>query len=366
VFAVATYAFVAGILVLIVAGLVQAAARGWSALPPPDVRPVEALTLFLVLRAFASGSSAMTGVEAIADGVPAFQPPEWRNARTTLSWMIGLLVVMFAGITVLTRLDGILPNAQETVLSQLAAHTFGRGAAYGYIQAATGLILVLAANTAFSDFPRLLFFLGRDSFAPKMFLRMGDRLAQSNGIITLAVAAGALVIAFRAQTDSLISLYAVGVFLAFTLSQTGMIVRGRRRREDRWRRALSINAFGAILSASVLVVVAVTKFTEGAWVVVLLIPALIALFRRIHAHYACTERARAPHPLPAEEGLSRPAGEPEANVHRPRRGAGECRGARRGGEPDSRPGLQPGPAGAASSGLRRLTVPARAGAAREP
>jgi amino acid transporter len=300
-FSVPTYAFVAGILALIVTGLVQAAGRGWSVLPAPHVRPVEALTFFLLLRAFASGCSAMTGVEAISDGVPAFRPPEWRNARTTLSAMVGLLAVMFAGITVLARLDGVLPSSQQTVLSQIAVHTFGRGPVYGYLQATTAIILLLAANTAFNDFPRLLYFLARDQFAPRMFLRMGDRLAHSNGILALALAAGVLVVAFGAQTDSLISLYAVGVFLSFTLSQSGMVTRWWRRREAGWRRGLPLNALGAVLSAAVLVVIAVTKFAGGAWVVVLLIPTLILLFRRIHAHYACAEQARAPQPLPAEE-----------------------------------------------------------------
>jgi amino acid transporter len=295
-FAVPTYAFVAGILALIAVGLFQAGGRGWTPLPAPAVAPVEGLSFFLILRAFASGSSAMTGVEAIADGVPAFQPPEWRNARTTLTWMITLLVVMFAGVTLLAHFDGIVPRPEETVLSQITRHTFGGGAGYLYVQVTTMLVLVLAANTAFNDFPRLLFFLARDRYAPRMFLRMGDRLSHSNGMVVLTVAAVTLVIAFRAQTDSLISLYAVGVFLSFTLSQTGMIVRWWRRREPGWRRSLPVNAGGAALSAAVLVVIAVAKFTEGAWIVVVLVPTLVATFRRIHLHYGCVEAATEPKP----------------------------------------------------------------------
>jgi amino acid transporter len=296
IFAFPTYAFVAGILALIAVGLFQTAGRGWTPLPAPQVAPVEGLGFLLILRAFASGSSAMTGVEAIADGVPAFQPPEWRNARTTLTWMITLLVVMFSGVTLLAYFEGIVPRPEETVLSQITRHTFGGGAGYLYVQATTMLVLVLAANTAFNDFPRLLFFLARDRFAPRMFLRMGDRLAHSNGMLLLTAAAVVLVIAFRARTDSLISLYAVGVFLSFTLSQTGMIVRWWRRREPGWRRSLPVNAAGAGLSAAVLMVIAVAKFTEGAWIVVILVPTLVLTFRRIHAHYTCAEAAIEPKP----------------------------------------------------------------------
>lgn len=303
-FALPTYAFVAGVLTLVGTGLVQAAARGWSALPPPNVQPVEGLTIFLLLRAFASGSAAMTGVEAISDGIPVFQPPEWRNARTTLSWMISLLAVMFAGITALAHFDGAAPSSQETVLSQITAHTFGRGLFYGYLQLTTALILVLAANTAFNDFPRLFFFLARDDFAPQMFLRLGDRLSHTNGIVMLALAAGALVVAFHAQTDSLISLYAVGVFLAFTLSQSGMVRHWWRSRGAGWQRGLPVNALGALLSAAVVLVTAVTKFTAGAWITVLVIPALVLAFRRVRAHYACAEQVRAPRPL-REEHASR-------------------------------------------------------------
>jgi amino acid transporter len=301
-FAVPTYAFVAGILLLIAVGVGHAAMGGWRVAPLPRLPTTEALGPLLLLRAFASGCSAMTGIEAIADGIPAFRPPEWRNARTTLTWMIGLLVVMFAGITLLTRLDGLVPSAHETILSQLAAHTFGRGVLYGYIQAATTLILVLAANTAFSDFPRLLFFLARDRYAPTLFLRMGDRLAYSNGIFVLGVVAAGLLVAFQGRTDRLISLYAIGVFLSFTLSQSGMTVRWWRRREAGWARSLPINALGATLSGTVLLIIAVSKFTEGAWVIVLVIPLIITLLSRIRRHYAVVERATALHPPSGETG----------------------------------------------------------------
>ncbi|HEY2704946.1 MAG TPA: APC family permease, partial [Candidatus Dormibacteraeota bacterium] len=307
--------FVAGILLLVAVGLVRAAASGWGVAPVPDIPAAESLGPLLVLRAFASGCSAMTGVEAIADGVPAFRPPEWRNARATLTLMIGLLVVMFSGITVLARLDGALPSPQETVLSQIASHTFGRGVVYGYIQSATTLILVLAANTAFSDFPRLLFFLARDRYAPRLFLRLGDRLAYSNGIIVLGVAAATLLVAFHGATDRLIALYAVGVFIAFTLSQSGMTVRWWRRREPGWARSLPVNALGATLSGCVLVIIAVTKFTEGAWVIVVLIPLITLLLSRIHRYYVAVERLTSPKAPPPSERIS---GSPSSQAARER------------------------------------------------
>ena len=297
IFSLPTYAFVIAILVMIGFGLFQAGFRGWTTLPVPAIVPVEQLGIFVILKAFASGSSAMTGVEAIADGVPAFEPPEWRNARTTLTWMVGLLAVLFGGVTLLAHLDGVVPRASETVLSQLAALTFGRGPAYHFIQVSTALILTLAANTAFSDFPRLLYFLARDRFAPLMFLRMGDRLGHSNGIIAVALIATGLVVAFGAQAEGLIALYAVGVFLSFTLSQAGMIRRWWVRREPGWRWGLSVNGFGALLSATVLLVVLVAKFSSGAWMVAVAVPLLILLFRRTHRHYVCAEAAMSPHPL---------------------------------------------------------------------
>jgi hypothetical protein len=239
----------------------------------------------LVLRAFGSGATAMTGIEAISDGIPAFRPPEWRNARTTLTIMVSLLVVLFAGTTLLVHLDGIVPVSSETVLSQLGHRELGDGAVYAYLQAATALVLLFAANTAFSDFPRLLFFLARDHNAPKAFLRMGDRLAFTNGIALLTCASGLIYVAFSGSTGRLIPLYAVGVFMAFTLSQTGMVVHWLRARGRGWRRSMAFNATGAVLSALVLLVEAVTKFTEGAWIVVLLIPAIVLTLRGVNRHY---------------------------------------------------------------------------------
>ncbi|MGH2854211.1 MAG: APC family permease [Solirubrobacteraceae bacterium] len=298
-FAAPTYMFILAILLLVAVGLADAAGHGFHATPRPPVHAAEGVGLLLILRAFGSGATAMTGIEAISDGIPAFKPVEWRNARTTLTWMVSLLVVMFVGTIALIELDGIVPQSSQTVLSQLAHRGLGSGVLYGYVQGATALVLLLAANTAFSDFPRLLFFLARDYSAPRLFLRMGDRLAFSNGIVVLGAAAAAILAAFDGSVTSLIPLFAVGVFLAFTLSQTGMVVRWLRTRAEGWRGSICFNALGALLSAIVLLITSFTKFAEGAWLVVILIPALVVLFLRIRAHYLAVGRAVALQPVAA-------------------------------------------------------------------
>lgn len=325
-FAAPTYLFIAAILLLDLVGLVQAAQRGFTSLPlHHTVAPLEGLGLLVVLRAFSSGATAMTGIEAISDGIPAFRPVQWRNARTTLTWMMSLLVVTFAATIVLSRLDGAVPSGGETLLSELGDSVFGHGTAlYLLVQVATALILLLAANTAFSDFPRLLFFLARDDHAPRQFLRLGDRLAFSNGVLLLAGAASLIYLAFAGRTERLIPLFAVGVFLAFTLSQSGMVRHWLRGRGPGWRPSIAFNGLGAGLSAVVLVVTASTKFTEGAWIIVVLVPLLIGLFARIAGHYRAAERelaldpsavqppAPGAHPRPpARAAPTAPDGDPE-------------------------------------------------------
>jgi amino acid transporter len=286
VFAVPTYAFIVAIGSLVIAGLVRSAARGFSPVPVHHLAIAESLTVLLVLRAFASGSTAMTGIEAISNAVPSFKPVEWRNARITLTWMVVLLVGMFAGVLAIARLAGVVPVASQTTLSQLAHLSFGNGPMYVYIQAATAAVLLLAANTAYNDFPRVLFLMARDRQAPRSFLHIGDRLTFRNGIALLSVGAAAIYIGFRGNTETLLPLYAVGVFLAFTLSQTGMIMHWRRHREQpHWRRSLVFNATGAVLSGIVFVIEGVTKFTEGAWVSIFLISGIIAIALRIHRYY---------------------------------------------------------------------------------
>jgi hypothetical protein len=227
----------------------------------------------------------MTGTEAISNGVGAFKSPAPKNAAATLGWMGAILATFFLGTSYLARHFGVMPTAGETVLSQLGRHIFGGGYLYLTLQYATFAILVLAANTAFADFPRLASILARDGFMPRQFSARGDRLAFSNGIIALAVLAGILVALFHGNTSALIPLYAIGVFLCFTLSQGGMVMHWRRLRDEGWQRRAWLNGIGAGATAIVTVVQVATKFTEGAWIVVLIIPAIILLLKRISKHY---------------------------------------------------------------------------------
>jgi amino acid transporter len=289
-FAVPTYLFVAAASALVGLGLYHLVQGTIAPIAREPVEPVAALTWFLVLRAFASGCTAMTGMEAISDGVAAFKPPEDKNAAITLRWMAGILAMLFIGVTILAAALGVTPHEDETVLSQIARALFGEGIFYYLIQAATALILVLAANTAFADFPRLASFLARDHYAPRQFAKRGDRLVFSNGIVILATLAALLIIVFRGDTHALIPLYAVGVFISFTLSQSGMVRRWFQERGVGWRWRLAVNAVGASLTAVVAVVIAATKFTHGAWIVVVLIPILVLHFRWIAGHYAQVAR----------------------------------------------------------------------------
>jgi amino acid transporter len=285
-FAAPTYLFIASLVVLIVYGSAGALFDFLPETPyqrhPPGL---EGVGLFLFLRAFASGCTALTGVEAVSDGVPAFKPPEAHNARIVLTVLGGILIALFLGITFLAYDFGIAPRHEETVVSQLARHVFGGGALYFEIQAVTMLILLLAANTSFADFPRLSFFLARDRFIPRQFATQGDRLVFSNGILILGGLAALLLVIFRGDTHALIPLYAVGVFLSFTLSQASMVRRWLRLKEEGWRWRWWLNAVGAVVTGLVMITIAATKFTHGAWIVVLLIPTLVAAFALVHRHY---------------------------------------------------------------------------------
>jgi amino acid transporter len=283
-FAAPTFMFVLAIALVVVAGLVKSGQHGFHAVPPVPHRATEALGLVLILRAFSSGATAMTGIEVISNAVPVFKPPEAGNARRTLAVMVTLLVTMFIGVVVIAHLDGASPGGQ-TVLSQIAHHSVGNGALYGYVQVATTLVLLIAANSAVNGFPRLLYFMARDGYVPRVFLHMGDRLAFTAGIIVLAVPAAILYAVFDGQTTPLIPLFAVGVFVAFTLAQSAMVAHWWHHREQGWRRALAINLVGAALSGAVALIAAATKFVAGAWIVVVLIPVIVMACRRIHLHY---------------------------------------------------------------------------------
>jgi len=240
---------------------------------------------YLLIRGFAEGCAAMTGTEAISNGVMAFKQPAQRNAATTLGLMVAILAAFFLGTSLLARHYGVMPTTTDTVLSQLADHIFGRGSLYFVFQYSTFAILVLAANTAFADFPRLSGILANDGFMPRQLAARGDRLAFSNGIIALGLIAGVIVWIFRGQTNALIPLYAVGVFICFTLSQGGMVMHWLRTKEPGWRWKAALNGIGAVATGIVSIIQVVTKFVEGAWIVVLIIPLIILLLRKIHRHY---------------------------------------------------------------------------------
>jgi len=290
-FMVPTYFFVVMMFTLLGVGLARALTGGLHPLPLPDdvVRTTGAVGVFLVLHAFASGGAAVTGVEAISNGVPAFRPPEWRNARTTLMWMGVLLGAMFLGLSYLAVQLHALPTETQTLNSQVGRAVFGSGGLgtllYFLLQAATMMILILAANTSFADFPRLANFHAKDDFMPRPLTKRGHRLVFSNGILGLAVASTALVIAFQADVHRLIPLYAIGVFTSFTLSQGGMARRHLRLREPGWRRGLLINGLGGLTTAVVTVVIAATKFTNGAWAIMVFVPLTVWLLVRMNRHY---------------------------------------------------------------------------------
>jgi amino acid transporter len=247
------------------------------------------LGLFLILKGFSSGAVALTGVEAISDGVPAFRKPESKNAATTLMIMAIILGVLFIGSAVLAHHLQPYPSHDETVLSQMGRAVYGSGPIYFALQIATAAILALAANTAYADFPRLSSIIARDGYLPRQFGTQGDRLVFSNGILFLAGAAALLLVAFGGKTNALIPLYAVGVFTSFTLSQLGMVRYIRTHKAPRWQLRAAISATGAVATAVVLVIVASTKFTSGAWVPLVVVPSIIALFLAIKRHYSSSE-----------------------------------------------------------------------------
>jgi amino acid transporter len=305
-FAAPTYLFVAAIALVVIAGLIKSATHSFQAVAPPPHRATEALGVLLILRAFSSGATAMTGIEVISNAVPVFRPPQARHARQTLSVMIGLLISMFVGVVLVAHFDGASPGGSQTVLSQIAHDSVGGGIPYGFVQVATTLVLLVAANSAFNGFPRLLYFMARDGYVPRLFLRMGDRLAFSNGILVLAVPAAVIYAAFGGRTAPLIPLFAIGVFLAFTLAQSGMVAHWYRHRERGWRSALATNLLGAILSALVVLIAALTKIAEGAWVVVVLVPLIVFLCGRVNAHYERAREALTPRPDAGDGRPGRP------------------------------------------------------------
>ena len=288
VFAIPTYGFILSVFTLLITGFVRCAVDCPSAESMGTVVEAESmLTFFIVLKAFAAGTTALTGVEAIADGVGAFRYPQSKNAAQTLAIMGALSISMFLGISYLAHATGVVyvEGAERTVVAQIAHAVFSGGPAFYIIQIMSALILLLAANTAFQDFPRISSILAGDRFMPRQFSSRGDRLVFSNGIIILSVAAALLIIAFDAQLTRLIQLYLVGVFISFTFSQSGMVLHSRRLKPKGWRRTVVVSGVGAVVTGIVLMVVVATKFREGAWMVITGIPILVFLMRGIHKHY---------------------------------------------------------------------------------
>jgi amino acid transporter len=335
IFAGPTYLFIVSMLALILVGFFRYYTTGQTIPPPPERLSgnfsQSALTglpiLWLLMRAFAAGCTALTGVEAISNGIPAFRKPESKNASTTLTWMALVMTALILGTGLLAyKLKAHPMGSEETLVSIMARHTFGSGIVYYGIQAATAAILVLAANTSFADFPRLSSLLAADRFLPRQFANRGDRLVFSNGIIILAVLSIVLIVIFKGQEQAMLPLYAVGVFLSFTLSQSGMVIHWLRERKTEeakerileqelaermhrtedpsaathtreriralerdkggnWILSIIINSLGALITFIVLIVIATTKFTHGAWAVIVLIPLIVMMFQAIHRHY---------------------------------------------------------------------------------
>ena len=297
IFAAPTYLFIGSALIMIVVGAFRIVVLGEGSTYGPTIASqlsatAEPLSILLILRAFAAGAVALTGTEAIATGVPAFKPPEAKNAATTLAVMAALLATLFIGITFLAVNFAILPidfPEKKTVIAQVAQTVYGDGILFYLFQAFTALLLFLAANTSFNAFPRLLAILAGDGHMPRQFALRGDRLAFSYGIIVLASLAASLIVIFKGSTHLLIPLYAVGVFIDFTISQTGMIRHWLREKSPGYRRRLAINAFGATLTGIVAVIVTAVKFFDGAWIVLVLIPILVGIMSFIGHQYDAQE-----------------------------------------------------------------------------
>ncbi|HYM83538.1 MAG TPA: APC family permease [Candidatus Dormibacteraeota bacterium] len=291
IFALPTYIFIASVLLLVAVGV----ARTWLGDAPrvTDVVPIqvpfESVSLLLLMRAFADGCSAMTGTEAISNGTPAFKPPEWKNAQTTMVTMATILGTVFLGISYLATVSGAVPTEHESVLSQIGRAVFGAGPIWYLLLISTMAILVLAAQTSFADFPRLASILARDGFMPRQFAFRGERLAFNAGIVALALLAIAVVLPFGGRVEALIPLYAIGVFTAFTLSQAGMVRHWWVERSPGWQRSAIINGVGAVATGIVAVVFAIAKFALGAWIVLIIVPLLVVAMLLVRREYQDAE-----------------------------------------------------------------------------
>jgi amino acid transporter len=330
IFAIPTYVFLVAMYGLIAAGLFILA-TDQLVIPHTEAPPVtETLTLFLLLRAFAVGSAVMTGTEAISNGIPAFKPPEPKNAAHTLVTMAVILGVMFLGLSVLIVGSGVVPTHEQTVVSLLALGIFGESPLYYVVQGSAVIILVLAANTAYADFPRLASLLAQDHYAPHQLAFRGDRLAFSNGIGLLGILSALLIVVFSGSTGALLPLYALSVFAAFTFSQSGMVVHWLRERGPRWLLKAVVNGVGAIVTGLVALIAAGTNLMDadhpiipgtpigwGSWLVLVIVPAFIWMFRAIHRHYAEADRTMQLAGPPTDRPLKNIVVVPIARLNRP-------------------------------------------------
>lgn len=279
------YLFLVAFLGMLAVGLARAIVEGPSPFPVRPGATFLPVTPFLLLHTFASGCTALTGIEAMSNGVPAFRPPEARNAQKTMAVMALLMGVLFLGSVSLTEYFGVTAPAQETILSALAHRLLGTGPLYLTVQVATLLVLSVAANTSFAGFPRVTSVIAQAGYLPHQLSNLGDRLVYSNGMLLLAAVTGALILAFGGDSHSLIPLFAVGVFLAFTLSQAGMVVHWFRNRQGPWMLKAGVNGLGALATAAAFLIVATAKFADGAWLVLVILPLLVIVFRGIKGHY---------------------------------------------------------------------------------
>src|SRR3990172_3245785 len=285
VMAVPVYLFLLTFFATLILGSLKLFAEGPGSLASAAPPPAQTLTAFLVMHTFAAGCTALTGIEAISNGVPAFYPPEAKNAGRTLLVMAVLMGLLFVGSVGLTQTMAVVAAPEETILSALARSILGRGPAHLLLQVATMLILAVAANTSFAGFPRVAALLAADGFLPRQFTGLGDRLVFANGIFALSAATAFLIVVFGGDTHALVPLFAVGAFLAFTLSQTGMVIHWRREQGGHWRLKLLANGGGPAGTGVALTIIGVSKFAEGAWITFAVIPITVAIFLKIHAHY---------------------------------------------------------------------------------
>ncbi|WPC41412.1 APC family permease [Clostridium sp. JS66] len=285
-FSLPTYFFIMLSIIMIIYGIIKFYILGYTPIPIQNApQAVGDITILLILRAFAGGCTALTGVEAISDGVPNFEEPAQKNAKTVLFLLALIIMIIFSGISYLATLYKAVPSLDKTVISQIAEQVFGKGIMFYIMQIATTLILIMAANTAFSDLPLLLSFIAKDGYVPRQFLTRGDRLSYSNGIIVLSFAAIFLTVLFKGETHFLLPLYAVGVFISFTLSQTGMVGKWLKSKKAGWRHKAFINGVGALVTLITAIIIGYTKFLHGAWVVFFLIPFVVYLMKNVRKHY---------------------------------------------------------------------------------